>query len=112
MENEELLLSISKMLDDKINPLEKRIDSMEVDLKNEIKLVKNEVKLVDNKVHLINLKLENVFEPRMNTIESCYLDTYKRYQRDCDRLDKLETDNELLRVIVQRHSKMIQVQTA
>ena len=92
---------------------------MEVDLKNEIKLVRDEVKLVqeevklvDNKVHLINLKLENVFEPRMNTIESCYLDTYKRYQRDCDRLDKLETDNELLRVIVQRHSKMIQVQTA
>ena len=80
-------------------------------VKDEVKLVQEEVKLVDNKVHLINLKLENVFEPRMNTIESCYLDTYKRYQRDCNRFDKLETDNDLLRGIVQKHSKMLQVQT-
>ena len=144
MENEELLLSISKMLDEKIDPLEKRMDSMENDLKAEIRGVKDEVELVkdevelvkdevelvkdevknglellnhkinivDNKVHLINLKLENVFEPRMNTIESCYLDTYKRYQRECDRIDKLETDNELMRSIVQKHSKMLQIQTA
>ena len=133
MENEELLLSISKMLDDKINPLEKRMDSMEKDLKTEIRGVKEEVKvvkeevkvvkeeldvlnnkidIVDNKVHLINLKLENVFEPRMNTIESCYLDTYKRYQRECDRIDKLETDNDLIRNILQRHSKILQIQTA
>ena len=112
MRDEELLLSISKLLDDKINPLEKRMDSMEQDLKNEISLVKNEVKLVDEKVHLINLKLENVFEPRMNTIEACYLDTFKRYQRGCDKIDKLESDNELIRSILQKHSKILQTQTA
>ena len=140
MRDEELLLSISKMLDDKISPLEKRMDSMEKDLKedirivrNEVKLVKDEVKLVkdevklvkdevklvkdevtlvDNKVHLINLKLENVFEPRMNTIETCYLDTYKRYQNGVDRIDRLEKDNELIRSILQKHSKILQTQTA
>ena len=126
MRDEELLLSISKMLDDKISPLEKRMDSMEKDLKeeigivrNEVKLVKDEVKLVkdeltlvDNKVHLINLKLENVFEPRMNTIEACYLDTYKRYQNGVDRIDRHEKDNELIRSILQKHSKILQTQTA
>lgn len=145
MKNEELILSISKMLDDKINPLEKRMDSMENDLKREIgtvknevelvkdevKLVKDEVKLVKNEVNLvkeevkhvenqiklledridhIDLKLENVFEPRMNTIESCYMDTYKRYQRGVDKIDKLESDNELIRTILQKHSKMLQTQ--
>lgn len=137
MANEELLLSISKMLDDTFNPLEKRMHSMEEDLKTEIRgvkedveLVKEEVELVkgevknelellhhridvlDNNLHLMNLKLENVFEPRMNTIESCYMDTYKRYQRECDRIDKLETDNELIRSIIQKHSKILQGQIA
>lgn len=126
MRDEELLLSISKMLDDKISPLEKRMDSMEKDLKEEIRIVRNEVKLVkgevklvqdevklvENKVHLINLKLENVFEPRMNTIETCYLDTYKRYQNGVDRIDRLEKDNELIRSILQKHSKILQTQTA
>lgn len=126
MRGEELLLSISKMLDDKISPLEKRMDSMEKDLKEEIgivrnevklvkgevKLVQDEVKLVENKVHLINLKLENVFEPRMNTIETCYLDTYKRYQNGVDRIDRHEKDNELIRSILQKHSKILQTQTA
>jgi len=145
--DEDLLLSISKMLDDKIGPLEKRMDSMENDLKKEIflvknemklvkgeaklvkdevklvkdevklvrdevKLVKDEVKLLENKIHHINLKLENVFEPRMNTIESCYLDTYKRYQSGSDKIDKLELDNELIRTILQKHSKILQGQTA
>ena len=127
MRDEELLLSISKLLDDKINPLEKRMDSMEQDLKkeigivrdevnlvkdhvelveNEVKLMENHVKLVESQVHHINLKLENVFEPRMNTIEACYLDTFKRYQRGCDKIDKLESDNELIRSILQKHSKI------
>lgn len=140
MKDEELLLSISKMLDDKIHPLEKRMDSMEQDLKkeignvkNEVKLVKNEVKLVkeevklvkdevklvegkvkllEDKIDFIHLELENVFEPRMNTIESCYLDTYKRYQRGVDKIDKLESDNELIRSILQKHSKVLQNQIA
>lgn len=133
MANEELLLSISKMLDDTFNPLEKRMHSMEEDLKTEIRGVKEDVKLVkeeveivkeevellnhrinvlDNNLHIMNLKLENVFEPRMNTIESCYMDTYKRYQRECDRIDKLETDNELIRSIIQKHSKILQGQIA
>lgn len=140
MRDEELLLSISKMLDDKIDPLEKRMDSMEQDLKNEIGIVENEVKLVkdevklvkdevklvqdevklvegkvkllEGKIDFINLKLENVFEPRMNTIESCYMDTYKRYQKGVDKIDKLESDNELIRSILQKHSKMLQSQTA
>jgi len=140
MANEELLLSISKMLDDTFNPLEKRMHSMEEDLKTEIRGVKEDVKLVkeeveivkeeveivkeevkllnhsinvlDNNLHIMNLKLENVFEPRMNTIESCYMDTYKRYQRECDRIDKLETDNELIRSVIQKHSKILQGQIA
>ena len=119
MKDEELLLSISKMMDEKFNPFEKRMDSMEKDIKQEIrlmkeevKLVKGEVKLVDNKVSLINLKLENVFEPRMSTIESCYMETYKRYKNGVDKIEKLESDNELIRSILQRHSKILQCQTA
>ena len=37
MSNDELLLAISDMLDKKINPLEKRMDSMEKELKSDLK---------------------------------------------------------------------------
>ena len=100
MANGELLLAISNMLDKKINPLEKRMDSMENELKTEIRQVKDEV-------HIINLKLENLIEPRLNTIESCYLDTFKRYQFGVDKIEKLELDNQIIRSRIQTHDEIL-----
>lgn len=100
MKNDELLLAISDMLDKKINPLEKRMDSMEKELKSEIRLVKDEV-------HVINLKLENIIEPRLYNIESCYLDTYKRYQYGVEKIEKLELDNQLIRSRIQTYDEIL-----
>lgn len=124
MANDELLLAISEMLDKKINPIEKSMNSLEKDLRNEIKLVRNEMKIglqevkeevnhvkeevnhVKEEVHIINLKLENCIEPRLNQIESCYLDTYKRYENGTDKIEKLELDNQIIRSRIQTHDEI------
>ena len=114
LKNDELLLAISDMLDKKINPLERRMDNMEKELKSEMRLVKDEmhvlkdeVHVLKDEVHVISLKLENIIEPRLNNIESCYLDTYKRYQLGVDKIEKLELDNQIIRSRIQTHDEVL-----
>lgn len=59
-------------------------------------------------VHSIKLFQENILLPRLNTIEACYTDTYRRYQRDCDRMETVFDDVDLLKKVVAEHSEKLQ----
>ena len=88
MTDNELLLAISDMLDKKLDarlkPIENRVKRIEIDL------------------------LENNVIPRLNTIESCYTDTYNRYKDYADKMQAAFDDIELLKKVVSEHSKMLQ----
>ena len=88
MTDNELLLSISDMLDKKLdarlNPVENRMKRIEIDL------------------------LENNVIPRLNTIESCYTDTYNRYKDFTDKMQATFDDTELLKKVVSEHSEKLQ----
>ena len=94
MTDNELLLAISDMLDNKLDsrlrPIENRLDRIE------------------NKVTNISLTLENDIRPRLNTIESCYTDTYNRYKDYADKMDAAFADIELLKKVVSEHSEKLQ----
>lgn len=82
------LLAISQLLDTKLDaklqPIENRLKRIEVDL------------------------LENNVIPRLNTIESCYTDTYNRYKDYTDRMESAFADIELLKKVVSEHSEKLQ----
>ncbi len=82
------LLAISQLLDTKLDsrlkPIENRLKRIEVDL------------------------LENNIIPRLNTIESCYTDTYNRYKDYADKMDAAFADIELLKKVVSEHSEKLQ----
>lgn len=59
-------------------------------------------------VHSIKLFQENILLPRLNTIEACYTDTYHRYQRDCDRMETVFDEVDLLKKVVAEHSEKLQ----
>lgn len=88
MTDNELLLAISQMLDTKLDsrlkPIENRLKRIEVDL------------------------LENNVIPRLNTIESCYTDTYNRYKDYADKIEMVFADIELLKKVVSEHSEKLQ----
>lgn len=88
MSDNELLLAISEMLDTKLDaklaPIENRVKRIEVDL------------------------LENNVLPRLNTIESCYIDTFNRYKDNADQMQAVVEDIALLKKVVAEHSEKLQ----
>ncbi len=94
MTDNELLLAISEMMDTK--------------LKSELQPLKNDLQTVKDEVHQIKLYQENVILPRLNTIESCYTDTYDRYKDYADKMDAAFADIELLKKVVSEHSEKLQ----
>lgn len=137
MSNNEFLLELSNMLDaklesalqpikDDIQMLKTEVQSIKADvqtLKTEVQTLKadvqslkiqvqaqgRELQSLKAEVRQIKLFQENVILPRLKTIESCYLDTYKRYQRDADRMETVYEDVQLLKKVVAEHSERLLV---
>lgn len=87
------LLAISQLLDSK---LDSRLTPIE-----------NRIGRIEEKVTNISLTLENVILPRLNTIESCYTDTYNRYKDYADKMDAAFADIDLLKKVVSEHSEKL-----
>ena len=87
LSNEDLL-AISQLLDTKLDarlkPIENGMKHIEADL------------------------LENNVIPRLNTIESCYTETYNRYRDYADKIETVFADVELLKKVVSEHSEKMQ----
>ena len=94
MTDNELLLAISDMMDKK--------------LKSELQPIKNRLDRIENNVTNISLKLENEVQPQLDTITSCYSDTYNRYKDYVDRMEAVFDDVELLKKVVSEHSQKLQ----
>ena len=85
--NEDLLAlsnMIDKKLDARLAPIENRLQRIEVDL------------------------LEHNVIARLDTISSCYTDTYDRYKDYVDKMESVFDDIELLKKVVSEHSIKLQ----
>ena len=94
MTDNELLLAISDMMDK--------------NLKSELQPIENRLDRIENNVTNISLKLENEVQPQLDTITSCYSDTYNRYKDYVDRMEAVFDDVELLKKVVSEHSQKLQ----
>ncbi len=126
MKDNELLSAIEDLLDRKLDekldsrlkPIETDIKEMKTDirtLKGEMKEVKTDIQTMKTEIYVmkediqrINLFQENVILPRLNTIESCYTDTYKRYQIYNERMETAFDDIDILKKVVAEHSEKLQ----
>lgn len=115
MTDNELLLAMSEMMDTKLKaelqPMKEDLRSVKDEVqvvKNELQIVKDEVRTVKDEIQQVKLYQENVIVPRLNTIESCYTDTYDRYKRDADRMEAAFDDIDILKKVVAEHSEKLQ----
>ena len=83
MTDNEMLLTISEMLDKKLKPVNDRLKRIELTQENEIL-------------------------PRLQNIESCYTSTYKRYQTGTEQIDVIQADIEVIKSVVREHSEKLQ----
>lgn len=129
MTDNELLLALSGMLDKKLKaelqPIKNELQTMKddiADMKGEIADIRNEIAgmkgeiasiksnmlIIQNEIRQIKLCQENIILPRLDTIESCYSDTFNRYRTYADKMDSVFEDVELLKTVVTHHSEKLQ----
>ncbi|MCM1542909.1 MAG: hypothetical protein NC121_16845 [Blautia sp.] len=108
MTNNELLLAISNMLDSKLKAELQPIKNEMQDIRNEIQGMKGEIQIMKGEIQQMKLFQENVIMPRLNTIESCYTDTFRRYRDYTDRMDDAFQDIDILKNVVTEHSEKLQ----
>ena len=83
MTDSELLLAISDMMDRKLKP-------------------------INDKLKKIELTQENDILPRLQNIEACYTNTYKRYQSGIEQIDAMQTDIDIMKKVIGEHSEKLQ----
>lgn len=94
MTDNELLLAISDMMDTK--------------LKVQLQPLKNDIQAVNAQLHRLQLQHETIIMPRLDTIESCYVDTSRRYLEDTEKMEAAFEDVDLLKKVVMDHSQKLQ----
>lgn len=87
MTDNELLLAISNMMDEKF---------------------KSNLAPIENRLAKIELTLENNIIPRLQNIESCYTSTYERYINYADKMESVFADIELIKKVIAEHSEKLQ----
>lgn len=129
MSDQELLGAISQMLDEKLDKmLDEKLDKMldekldkildqKLDkifdarlkpIEEEIASLKRCFMSLDARLQRVEDFQRDVILPRLNTIESCYLDTYERYVKATERMESAYDDVQLLKKVVEKHSQEIQ----
>lgn len=94
MTDNELLLAIGdimeKKLDARIKPIERVIDDIKAEQRR------------------INLIIENEIRTDIRTLADSYLPAAKRFDRESDKIEALESDVSLLKKVVTEHSEKLQ----
>ena len=128
MNNNELLLALSDLLDKKLEPIHNRLEKIESIIENNIlprleriettidHVILPRLKKVEDAIEnditprlkKLELSTENDVLPRLRTIESCYLSTYKRYEAGNDQLDAMQIDIDIMKGVLLDHSEKLQ----
>ena len=117
MTDNELLLSISNMMDQKIKPLDSKISSLDSkvsslekhvsSLDSKVSSLEKHVSKLENEVLKINLSLENELYPGIKEIKSCYLSTFERYKNETEKIDCLQMDMDIVKGVQKDHSEKL-----
>ena len=132
MNNQELLFAISEMMDEKLDKkldeklkpiddsikgLENQYQSLETQyqsLDGSVKALENQYQSLDNSFKTLEIRtkklellVENNVLPRLETIESCYTSTYRRYSDGIDQIERMQADIDVIKQVVTGHSEKI-----
>ena len=104
MSDNELLLAISSMMDQKLGPIQKDISQIQDNMTD----IKAQMMEMDVRVKRMEINLENEILPRLQNIESCYTSTYERYAKGVDQIENTMQDVALIKTVVTKHSEKLE----
>lgn len=92
-------------IEDKVSGIEDRVSGIE----DRVSGIEDSVTSIESRVTRIEVDLlENNVLPRLNTIESCYTDTFNRYKDGAEHMSSVVEDVALLKKVVAEHSEKLQ----
>jgi len=100
MTNEELLVAMSNMMD-------QRLDEKLEPLKKDMSEVKDRVTNIENRVTNIEIDIENDIRPGIITLCDAYGKQFDRYSISIESHEKMKTDIEVMKSIVSRHFDLL-----
>lgn len=100
MTNEELLVAMSNMMD-------QRLDEKLEPLKKDMSEVKDRVTNIENRVTNMELNIENDIRPGIITLCDAYGTQFDRYSISIESHEKMKTDIEVMKSIVSRHFDLL-----
>ena len=121
---------ISELMDKKLKPIETRFDQMQEQMDLRFNLMQGQMDTrfaemqgtmdtrlaemqgtmdlrfdqMQNQLDHMNLLMENDVLPRLQNIESCYVDTYRRYVVKMEEMDSLKLDMDVVKDVLKEHS--------
>lgn len=124
------ILMISELMDKKLKPIETRFDQMQEQMDLRFNLMQGQMDTrfaemqgqmdsrfvqmqgtvdlrfdqMQNQLDHMNLLMENDVLPRLQNIESCYVDTYRRYVVKMEEMDSLKLDMDVVKDVLKEHS--------
>lgn len=124
MSDNELLLALSDMMDEKLKPVNDRLKKIELTQENDIlpRLKKIEITQENDilpqikkieltqendilpQIRKIELTQENDIISRLQNIEVHSVSTYKQYQSDIEKIDSMQDELEIIKKIVAEYS--------
>ena len=122
-QNQELLLAISDMLDQKLDekldqkfetelrPIKDDICELKTDVKelrSDVTELQSDMTKLQENVHGIHLYLENEVDYKISLLAENYVPAAKRFEQSASRIDAVEEDVGILKTVVTQHSKMLQ----
>lgn len=100
MTNEELLVAMSNMMDQK---LDEKLEPLKKDMSE----VKDRVTNIENRVTNIEIDIENDIRPGIITLCDAYGTQFDRYSISIESHEKMKTDIEVMKSIVSRHFDLL-----
>ena len=121
MTNEELLVAMSNMmdqrLDEKLEPLKKdmsevkdrvtNIENRVTNIENRVTNIEDRITNIENRVTNIELNIENDIRPGIITLCDAYGTQFDRYSISIESHEKMKTDIEVMKSIVSRHFDLL-----
>lgn len=114
MTDNELLLAMSNMMDDKLKPVNDKLEGVEQaqeEMSGRLERVEQKQEEMSGKMDSMNDRLkkveitqENIILPRLQNIEAGYISTYKRYQEGVDQIQTMQNDISVIKKVVVEHS--------
>ena len=92
-------------VDIRLDSLDKRVGTLE----ESVNKLDKRLEQVEYRVKRSEVLHENDILPGLRSITDCYVSTYERYKKYCERMDEVFQDVDVLKSTVQKHSVQLQM---